>query len=465
MTHRLRSIPRHIPHSLDISSHTISNKRTKQRTFPNIRDRFIRRTCLSSLTSKHNSLAEESVVLPGIKKDTPLYEYELYFNNSIQFATQEYKKLSNIITKYKTAEQNKNTLTPSNVGKKPIVFPNIRNQQVNSDNQVVLDYNEIQGIKKALYDINKSVVIENEQDQMIDKIVKNNENELRKIFSKERRSEALSPVPSLESISSNDSIPKKEQMRMKWKELQNKNVFRFVIDTASDSISMRRHEKINETDRPERSFKRGGNNSNEAVLPARLQKRRFLPKHRHNESVIIHYDPETKLKNISGRTEKSKQSNAGNTVIDFESYFLEARDTDLSRKSLIKGLLQKEGGMTAFNLDNISVAGLPLQDLFTLYIRIKAAISPTLFNVNPPEFQQFDPAIVNLSISIFSKSEKALIAKYKSYINNPNIFKGFWVNKSGGKIKPICREGMGFASINSDAYIFGGFGSNKLNDL
>jgi len=460
MTKRIKPIPKHIPRFLNEVSYRSPSIPPRIRIYSSNRGKSFSKVCIAS-KSNISHLLNDSSVLPSIRNEDrthPEFEYELCVRNSIQFANKEYKKLANIIGRYKSA----NDRATNSVKGKSMILPSLKSEHISPIQAGVLDYNELKDIKKVLYDKNRSLLIKKSSNKFIDIIVKNNEIELKKIFSKERKHESSSS--SLEGLcESEEEAPKKELMRKKWEESKNKNLFRFVIDTVNDSVSLKRIKKDSESIvRTERAYRHFISKSNN-VLPAHLQKCKLPPKYRHNDSIMIFYKENEKIKETKERAEKKRLLNFKSTALELGSFCSKARDTDITKKTIIHNILQKKILTTSFDLDRINISVLPLKDLFTLYFKLKAAINPTLYNVDPPALQQLDPEVVNNSN--FTLSEGALVRKYESYIKDPKIFRGFWVNRPVGFNKPICREGMGVATIEYNTYIFGGYGSEKLNDL
>eukprot|EP00826_Nyctotherus_ovalis_P054066 TRINITY_DN7061_c0_g1_i13.p1 TRINITY_DN7061_c0_g1~~TRINITY_DN7061_c0_g1_i13.p1 ORF type:complete len:812 (-),score=175.15 TRINITY_DN7061_c0_g1_i13:57-2492(-) len=450
MINRIRTIPKHTPSFLCEISYRAPSVPRHLKTYSTTRGKSLPRVSFTSKRSKVAGLLNPST-LPSAHLD---YEYELYVHSSIQFADQEYRKLASIIEKHKLDECVKSKVNES-------WLPGIKSGNEPPEKPMLIDYGELKKIKRLLSD-SKTYSVEKSSNDPIDTIVKNNEMELKKIFAKERRRES-NLSSSVESLcESTEEVPRKEVMRRRWEEAKNKNLFHFVIDTVNDSVSLKRVEKDPENSaRTEKTYRHIiSNRSN--VLPAHLQKHKFLPKYRHNDSIMIFYKESERAKEPAFKNKRKRLVNFKSAALELESFCLKARDTDVTKKTIIHNLLQRKTHVTSFNLDAINISALPLQELLTLYFKLKAATEPALHSVSPPELEQLDPGVVNLT---FAPSEQALLAKYKSYVKDPRIFKGFWVNRPVGVVKPVCREGMGVASVADSIYVFGGYGNEKFNDL
>jgi len=370
------------------------------------------------------------------KEDMFMYNYDVKVNNSIQIPSHEYNKLVNIISKYGPLQ---NMNSKRNLKARNSLLSN-----------AVIDYNELKTIRK-LIELRMT-----EEGKKSDKVFqKADEHELRKIFFKEEVNER--------SSSSNSIREGNKTGEETWKEIRSQNRFSFKIDTVTDLVSVKHCDVLPKKKEQALAKVTRKNVGSTPIVSSFLQRRRFLGRFEREKSITVIYSIKDDWSLRMRKRSTTKSREVPKETLD--KFWLRARDKSYKQGSFIKKLIHEKLAVTCFDLNKKRIMVFTLNELVVLYKKVRTALSPSLFGIQPTELELVDSEILNMQLENLDQQENEVITQYKSYIQSETIFKGFWANKQTSSTKPICREGMAIAVQKHIIYLFGGYGNDRLSDL
>jgi len=263
-------------------------------------------------------------------------------------------------------------------------------------------------------------------------------------------------------------IGEKEKSRRKWRKLSRRTIFNFEIDMVNNTVSMVREKRPGEEDDLIEKVKTKV--KDEAInLSPHVQKKKNLENRERRPSIKVYYGlgGDSPIKNLA----------SGEPVSNHEVKTIlmnnKLRD-NLKVSAKVRRFLKKAPMETAFDLNRIDLTKIDPANYFALYMTMRKAISPVFYSSGNEELNKIDPEMVealqseSFSGAALTKYDEQIINQYRDLVvkaENEKIISGFWQNRKVYGNKPVCRESPGLASFEDKFYLFGGFGSDRMNDL
>jgi len=509
MSSRRSSVPRHVsggvgqlyykmpvnlnPGSIHKKTHP-ADKYSPSSYLSTLRDR-IGYGAISPLSKTQNVSLNQSA--KSNKFQTLTYEYELHIRNSIQFPSQQFARLTNIVNKYQPKENPHATADLSrsqqiSPEKKMFTRTSEKLPEIKSSSGCLsplnntLGYSQIKELRNALgrtAQKNLNITDIQGESELVKNVIKENEKELKNIFNGEIIKKPYPSPPSSPEANDQeaDAELKKKNMRRKWGRIQKRNIFKFDIDLVNDSVKVVRTTKSGEDEiEEEKVVKRTIPDAVSTISPY-LQKRKIAHDHYRKNSILVFYDireagamNEDDPPKSAEKEKRSARKNAGGATFTQRNMFnleefwknMKIHDSPKMQSKIEKLFSKSKQILNVFDLGLIDIIKLDPASLLLLYNAVKSAVTINLYSINPPELNKLDPD--TFESSPITEHDKEMIEKYKSYVTQAEyneIFSGFWAQKRSNRMKPVCREGMGYVTVGKRGYIFGGYGGDKLNDL